>query len=176
MKIKERKTILIIFLLLTIIISIIGKVYFDKWLEVKMKKIEFGLAEPTFPFRDYTQEELNKMYPQIKNADVPTRTTPEETYAKFRQALKENNLQMAIEQLSRESERYGENVKLLEDAYKDGKFFEIYKEYPENIKKAYIYESIAQFYFIEENENGKKTIYPITFIKDSNGDWKIDNL
>ena len=177
MKIKGRKTILIILLLLTIITSIIGKVYFDKWLEVKMKKIEFGLAEPTFPFRDYTQEELNKMYPQIKNADVPTRTTPEETYAKFRQALKENNLQMAIEQLSRESERYGENVKVLEESFKKREFQNLYEHFPQKIEKVYMYETIAQYeYEFYSLEYRRTLIGSISFIKDSNGDWKIDSL
>jgi len=31
------------------------------------------------------------------------------------------------------------------------------------------------FYFIEEKD-GEKTSYPIDFIKDSNGDWKLDSL
>jgi len=175
MKIKDRKTILIIFLLLTIITSIIGKVYFDKWLEVKMKKIEFGLAEPTFPFRDYTQEELNKMYPQIKNADVPTRTTPEETYAKFRQALKENNLQMAIEQLSRESERYGENVEFLKKVYNKGELERGLEDYPENVWRENFGESRGSLCY-EQQIKGEGFIGCISFIKDSNGDWKIDNL
>lgn len=145
------------------------------WWQTKQLKIGQGLASEKFPYRDYTQEELDKMYPQIKNADVPTRTTPEQTYANFREALKINNLEMAIEQLSKESEKYGENKKTLEDAHEEGKFAKVYKEYPEKIEKEYIREATAQFYFLEK-KNGDMFRYPINFIKDSNGDWKIDNL
>jgi len=41
--------------------------YVNFWSEEKAKKIELGLAESTFPFRDYTQAELNEMYPQKNN-------------------------------------------------------------------------------------------------------------
>jgi hypothetical protein len=145
------------------------------WWKTKQLQIKLGIASDKFPYRLYTQEELNKMYPQIENADVPTRTTPEQTYANFREALKTNNLEMAVEQLSKESEKYEENKKTLEGAHGDGKFTEVYNEYPEKIEKEYMAEAMAQFYFVE-NKNGEKTSYPINFIKDSNGDWKIDIL
>jgi hypothetical protein len=140
-----------------------------------MQKVQLGLAEPTFPYRDYSQEELNKMYPQIKYADVPTRITPEETYAKFRQALKENNLEMAIEQLSKESERYRENVDDLTQAYKENRFYELYQSYPKEILQETISETLAQFYFNYKENDIRKTHF-INFIKDANGDWKLDSL
>ncbi|PIY75440.1 MAG: hypothetical protein COY85_00135, partial [Candidatus Portnoybacteria bacterium CG_4_10_14_0_8_um_filter_40_50] len=104
---KKIKIIIGIVILAALVIG--GYFYFQNWWEIKQIKIEKGLASEKFPWRDYTQEELAKMYPQIKYADVPTRITPEETYAKFRQALKDNNLEMAIEQLAEESEKYEEN-------------------------------------------------------------------
>jgi hypothetical protein len=145
------------------------------WWQTKQAQIKLGVASDKFPYRGYTQEELNKMYPQIKNADVPTRTTPEETYAKFREALKTNNLEMAIEQLSKESEKYEENKKTLEQAYKDGKFAGAYKEYPEKIEKQSMYESIASYYYFRK-VGGEDQKTHLSFIKDSNGDWKIDIL
>lgn len=154
----------------------LGNYYVQRWVDFKMAKVRQGLAQSQYPWRDYTAAELNKMYPQIKYADVPTRVTPEQTYAKFRQALKDNNLTIAIEQLSKSSrERWGENVADLTDAYNKGKFAEIYKKYLEKLEKSYMYESIAQYYFIE-SINGKITNYPISFIKDANGDWKMDSL
>jgi flagellar basal body-associated protein FliL len=169
---KRAKVILIIILLLAL--GLAG-VFGVQWWQKKMKMIELGLAEKTFPFRAYSEEELAKMYPQIPYANIPTRTTPEQTYAKFRQALKENNLEMALEQLSKESERYEENVEIITEAYKKGRFGEIYKKYPEEILKSDMYESIAEYYYLErvgENEVRQS----INFIKDSNGDWKLDSL
>ncbi|MFH1956805.1 MAG: hypothetical protein ABIJ28_04115 [Patescibacteria group bacterium] len=152
-----------------------GAIFGYRWYEIKMKKIEIGLAEPVFPYRDYTQEELNKMYPQIKYADVVTRVTPEETYAKFRQALKENNLEMAIGQLSKESERYEENKNDLTQAYKENRFNEAFENYPEKIEKSSMHESIASYYFLEKTAENNLRQY-ISFIKDANGDWKLDSL
>jgi len=119
---------------------------------------------------------LAKMYPQIRYADVPTRVTPEQTYAKFRQALKENNLDMAVEQLSRSSrERFNENKTDLEEAYNKGQFIEIYKKYPEKIIKDDVLGNFSQYYFNYLEGNNEKT-YVIQFLKDANGDWKMDNL
>ncbi len=147
------------------------------WWKVKQTQIKLGVASDKFPYRGYTPEELNKMYPQIKNADVLTRTTPEETYAKFREALRTNNLEMAIEQLSKESEKYGENKKTLNKFYQDNKFKDILDHYPDKINKVYMYEAIAQYeynYFSPEYK--QELTGDINFIKDSNGDWKIDIL
>ncbi len=166
---KKSKIFVIILILL---VFVAGYFYFQNWWETKELKIEKGLASDKFPWRDFSQEELAKMYPQIKYADVPTRITPEETYAKFREALRTNNLEMAIEQLSRESEKnYRENVADLEKIYKEGKFKELYKDYSETMQKEYIAESIAQFYFLEK-KNNETTRYSLNFVKDANGDWK----
>ncbi len=167
---------IIIIGVIAIIIFAVGGFYANKWFVIKMKKVQLGLAESTFPYRSYTQEELNKMYPQIKYADVATRTTPEETYAKFRKALKENNLEMAIEQFSRASnKRYKKYVDLLTKFYKENKFKELYKYYPEKIIKSSMYESIAQYNY-DKIENGEVFINSIDFTKDANGDWKLDSL
>jgi len=124
-------------LYLVIVVAVIAVGFFGyKFVNEKMIKVGLGLARQTFPFKDYTGEELEKLFPQIKNADVSTRVTPEETYAKFREALKNNNLEMAIAQLSPEAESYQRNVDILNKAYEEGKFGEAYNGYPEKIEKA----------------------------------------
>ena len=146
-----------------------------KWVGQKIEKVKIGLAEPNFPYRDYSQEELNKMYPQIKYADVPTRVTPEETYAKFRQALKENNLEMAVEQLSRDSKKYEENKNDLAQAHKESRFEDIYRDYPERIWRGTFGESIGQLCYNQQYESSE-FVGCSGFIKDINGDWKLDSL
>jgi hypothetical protein len=168
--ITSKKTVLII-----IILVIVGGWQFNGWRNAKLTQVELGLAEPSFPYRSYTEDELGKMYPQIKYADVQTRVTPEETYAKFRQALKDNDLEMAIEQLGKESAKYDENVKTIAEAYQQEEFEEAFDSYPEKINKESMYESIAQYEYDAE-ENGKVFVNSIDFIKNSSGDWKLDSL
>lgn len=164
------------YIAIIIVLAVVAGVFFGyKWYETKMQKVDLGLAERNFPYRDYTESELAKMYPQIKYADVETRITPEQTYAKFRQALKENNLEMAIEQLGKESEKYKENANTLTKFYQEKKFQELHQHYSEKIEKSSMYESIASFYFLkEQNENSLRQY--IGFVKNSQGDWKLDSL
>ncbi|MDD5290729.1 MAG: hypothetical protein PHZ04_01305 [Patescibacteria group bacterium] len=169
------KKIIIIGIIAIIVVGLFG-VYLNFWTMRKMDKVALGLASPDFPYADYTEEELAKMYPQIKYADVATRITPEQTYAKFRQALKENNLELAIEQLSKESgKRYNENKEALTQAHQEGRFGQIYSSYPEKIEKENMYEVRAQFYFLQK-EGDETMRYPLDFIKDVNGDWKLYSL
>ena len=172
---KQFKIALVV-LLVAAVVLVVGNYYVQRWTDAKMFKVSMGMAENTFPWRDYTEAELAKMYPQIRYADVPTRVTPEQTYAKFRQALKENNLDMAVEQLSKSSRgRFNENKDYLTKMFNEKKFSQIYKEYPEKIEKSLMGESIAEFYYLY-NEGGRTFREPLGFIKDANGDWKMDSL
>lgn len=115
------------------------------------------------------------MYPQIRYADVPTRVTPEQTYANFREALRTNNLELALEQLAVESKKYSDNRMVIEKAYTESRFQEAYSSYPEKTEKESMSESISSyFYFI--NKGGKEFKTHISFLKDANGDWKMDSL
>lgn len=152
-----------------------GAWWYQRWVSVKMSKMMLGLSEPIFPFHDRTEAELAKLYPQVKYADVPTRTTPEETYAQFRLGLKENNLEMVLAQLDKESGRYNENVTAVRKAYEEGKFAEIYKFYPSEITKTLLTESIAQYEYVIKRNN-KDFVQGIDFAKDKDGDWKMKSL
>jgi len=154
---------------------IVFRVAYMPWRETKEEKIMLGLARDYFPFRDYSVTELAKMHPQIKNADVPTRTTPEETYSLFREGLKENNLPMVLSQLSKDSARYQSNVGSIKKAFDEGRFAEIYEKYPEVIEESTIGDAFAEYHF-EQIENGIILIESIQFIKNSDGDWKLDTL
>lgn len=163
-------------MILVVSAVILGGFYCYKvWWPQRQAMIGLGLAESTFPWRAYTQEELNKLYPQIKYADVPTRVTPEQTYAKFREALRTNNLEVALNQLSVDSEKYNENKADLTNAYSEKRFTSIYASYSDKILEENKSESIAQYYFNYLENNVQKTHF-IDFIKDANGDWKMDSL
>jgi len=161
---------------LVVIAAFLGGFYFYKvWWPTKQLKIQAGLSSDKFPWRDYTQDELTKMYPQIRYADVPTRTTPEQTYAKFREALRTNNLEMALEQLSSESNRYAENKSSVENSYKDDKFISSINLYPEKNWRSTFGSSTGSLCY-EQSYDNKKIVGCTNFIKDANGDWKMDSL
>ena len=83
---------------------------------------------------------------------------------------------MAVEQLSKSSRgRFNENKDYLTKMFNEKKFSQIYKEYPEKIEKSLMGESIAEFYYLY-NEGGRTFREPLGFIKDANGDWKMDSL
>lgn len=147
------------------------------WWPKKQLKIQLGLAEPDFPWWDYTQEELDKLYPQIRYADVPTRVTPEETYAKFREALRTNNLELALEQFYDGNRTGVEATNSMRQFYEEDKFRELYNHYPANLEKVNMYESIAQYeYTYFSSQYDQELIGTIDFVKDANGDWKMDSL
>ena len=171
-----KKKILWVIIILVVSAAALGSWYFYRtWWPQRQAMISLGLAESKFPWRAYTQEELNKLFPQIRYADVSTRVTPEQTYANFREALRTNNLELALEQLSREENNYQSNKTSIEKASREGNFPNLSGLYLEKLNKSYMYESIAQYYFIDK-EGGKTTNYPINFSKDANGDWKMDSL
>ena len=62
-----------------------------------MARVDTGTARPTFPYSDYSQAELNKMYPQYINENVATTQTPEETHKLFVEKLKAGDLNGAVE-------------------------------------------------------------------------------
>ena len=172
---KQFKVTLVVLLVVFFALAL-GNYYVQRWTDFKMAKVSQGMAESKFPWRDYTQSELNKMYPQVRNADVPTRVAPEQTYANFRQALKDNNLEKALAQLSNSSrKRYRENAADLKEAYSKGEFISIYKKYPEKIIQDNMRGNFAQYYFNYKEIKSEKT-HILDFTKDANGDWKMDSL
>jgi hypothetical protein len=174
---KKRKVLWSIIIFVVAIGALGGYFCFQKWWDIKQVKIQRGLANEKFPWRDYTEQELNKMYPQIKNADVPTRITSEQTYANFREALRTNNLEMALEQLAVGTKMSIEAADNVKQFYKENKFIELFRRYPDSIKKVNMYESIAQYdYIYYSSQYKQELIGTINFIKDVNGDWKMDSL
>lgn len=154
---------------------IVFRTAYMPWREVKEQKIMLGLASPRFPYLNYSVDKLEKMHPQVKNADVPTRIAPKETYSLFRQGLKENNLPMVLDQLANDSARYDSNVESIKKAFDEGRFVEIYEKYPEVIEESTTGDAFAEYHF-DQIENEKVLVESIQFIKNSDGDWKLETL
>jgi flagellar basal body-associated protein FliL len=58
---KNKKCLAIAVVLLIVII--VGGFYATVWITNKMVKVREGLAEPTFPYRDYAPDQINKNNP-----------------------------------------------------------------------------------------------------------------
>lgn len=114
----------------------------------------------------YTQKELEEKFPP-QEYDVPAKNTPEQIYAKFRQALLDNDIELALEQI-REENRDG-----YREAFKDEeKLKEWIGELPENIIKENEYNNLA-YYDLDMGTEYKNTV---SFTKNQNGYWEIDQI
>lgn len=136
------------------------------WYMLKQDAIRIGLARPDFPYTKYSQDELNKMYPQYPNENVPTTQTPEETYAKFIAALKAGDIDGAMNNFGQKN--YDEHREILVKEQKKDNFGSILKILDQPIKSEMKLETIAQYRLRDK--------YFIEFIKDIDGIWKIESL
>ena len=183
-KLKKRKIITaVIFIIIFLAIVYLGWTEYNQWWQVRKEYVRMGLAENKFPYRMYTERELvekgiwTSESPALKA--VPTRTTPEETYAKFRQALIDGDLDKAAECFVKEKQE--EYKEALIKAKEEGRIPEILDQlteiYPrgETITKGYMGEAITT-YEIFIIENGKKVSNAIPFEKNWDGDWLIKDL
>lgn len=182
---KSRKKLVtvIIFIIILIAIGYLVGTEINRWWKVRKEYIRMGFASDKFPFRMYTEKELVEMGRWPVESDyynsIPTRTTPEETYAIFKQALIDGDLDKAVECfVEQKREEYRE---ALIKAKEEGRIPEILKQlteiYPrgERIVNGRNDTSIATYeFFIIEND--KKISHPLGFVKDENGDWKLENL
>lgn len=143
------------------------------WYMLKQEAVRIGMARPNFPYRQYSLEELNKMYPQYPNENVPTRQTPEETYARFIAALKAGDLESASRQFV--AEKQAEWLGSLKKIKEGGLLEKMIKDLDQTPSKVNMYEVAAQ-YEIGVEKDGRVWSHALNFIKDSNGDWKIKSL
>ena len=131
-----------------------------------MARVETGTARPTFPYSDYSLDELNKLYPQYPAEDVVATQTPEETYAKFREYLKNNNVEGALSLI------FERNKKDYNDAFyqakKENTIFDLYKKLPQNLEKVSCYDTICTYKVDSDTF--------IRFQKEINGVWLIESL
>ena len=145
-----------------------------------------GYASDKFPFKMYTVKELAEkgLYPESLYEDVLTRTRPEETYAIFRQALIDGDLDKVTEcfiEGKRKETREG-----LQRVKKQGFLQEMLRDLPERLEDTYKYtesaenrdldsRSLASYYYVLPDDPERET-QTIFFVKNKDGDWLIEDL
>jgi len=184
---KERRKIvsIVIFLIIIGIFMYWAATEVNQWWKVRKEYIRMGLASDKFPYRMYTERELYEMGRWVGESQelnaVPTRTTPEETYAIFRQALIDEDFDKAAECFVKEKQ--AEYKEAILKAKEEGRLNDIIKKLTdisprgERIVKGSTGSATASYEILyKEVGNEKFTSHAIIFYKDWNGDWKMDDL
>ena len=148
--------------MIIVLIIVILYISFVVWTAIRIKRGDLVKWDNQW----YTKEELAKKFPP-QVYEVESKNTPEEVYAKFRQALLDNDIETALSQI-REEKR---------DLYKDvfgdkGKFNIWVNKLPEKLIK--IREEGNYSYF--DVDYGTEFLNTATFIKNINGYWEIDQI
>ena len=177
---------LVLFIIVFAAMAFFGWMQYLRWYQERKIYIDAGLTEDHFPYRFLSERELvdrglwDGESPEL-NA-VPTRTTPEETYAKFRQALVDDDMDKAAECFIKEKkEEYRSAlIKAKEEGRIPGIIEKLKDISPEGkrITKGSVGDASTSYEFLyKKNENDIKFIsHFIGFEKDWEGDWKMENL
>ena len=185
-KTRKKITTVVIFLIILGVLGYWVGIQVNDWWQVRKDYIDRGLASDKFPFKLYTTEELAErgLYSESLYEDVPTRITPEETYAKFRQALIDEDFDTAAEcfvEGRREESRTGLQ------RVKDQRFLqEMIRDLPERLEDTYKYTegvenrnldtiSLASYYYLLPDDSAREA-QTIFFVKNKHGDWLIEDL
>jgi len=177
---RKRKIITaVIFFIIFLAIVYFGWAEYNQWWKARKEYVRMGLAEDKFPYRMYTERELIEMgrWPvESKYYDsIPTRTTPEETYAKFRQALIDEDSDKAAECFideKRDTVRKG-----LVDIFGDKQLKDqMLEDLPIKIDSIDIIGRSSVYYDYSIIREGKKIAQTMSFVKSLNGDWLIEDL
>ena len=185
-KSKKKIIAVVVFLIILIAVGYLVGIEVNDWWQVRKEYIKMGYASDKFPFRMYTAEELAEkgLYPESLYEDVPTRTRPEETYAIFHQALIDEDLKKAAECFIEEQQK--EIREGLEKVRKEGLLQNMLNDLPEKLEDTYMYNegvenrdlnkiSLTSYDYVKPNDP-EKMAHTIGFVKNKNGDWKIEDI
>lgn len=144
------------------------------WFLNKQKRVKAGTARATFPYSDYSVEELNKLYPQYLNVDVPTTRTPEQTHRMFVERLKADDLNGAVE-CCFAPENWVEMKAGLARVKEKGELGQMVVDLDVEIRKNFVGDTLASYdYFVKKDD--KDVAGSISFSKNSDGIWLIKSL
>jgi len=177
---------LVLFIIIFCAIVYIGWSSCSDWYKERQQWVKMGFAEDKFPYKMLGERELVEKglwsgeSPAL-NA-VPTRTTPEETYAKFRQALIDGDIDKAVECFTKEKqEEYRDTLLKAEE---EGRIPGVIKKMTDILPRG---ERITtgstgdasttyEILFKEKETDTMYTSYPVLFDKNWDGDWLMEDF
>jgi len=191
---KRKKIItVVVFFVVILVILYVGITAGIAWWQEKQYWVKAGFASDKFPFRMFTERELVEKglwsgeSPSL-NAVVTT-VRPEETYAKFRQALINGDLDRASEYFVENQQEDWE--KSLYEIQANGFLQDMINDLPEKLEDTYVYTDdftgkdtknrnlnntaidLHEYIIVRDGENWSQTI---TFRKNWDGVWLIESL
>ncbi|OGH71745.1 MAG: hypothetical protein A2921_00070 [Candidatus Magasanikbacteria bacterium RIFCSPLOWO2_01_FULL_43_20b] len=158
-----------------ITVAVLFLIFFSfAWAMNRQNLVLAGLAKPFFPYFKYSQEELNKLYPQYINVDVATTRSPEETHKKFVEKLKAGDLNGAVECCFVRGK--WEAQKQFFQGVKDKKLWDVMmRDLDTKIQQNLLLDTMATYSYTGVSDGGKYG-HTISFIKNSQGVWLIESL
>ena len=180
---KKRKKIItaVIFFVIIAAIIYLGWTEGSRWWQERKKWIDMGFAHDKFPFKMLTERELVEKglwsgeSPAL-NA-VPTRTRPEETYAKFRQALVDGDMDKAAECfIDNQQEAWRKSLYEIKDKnLLQGMLNDLPEKLEDNLNRDLSNKSWESYDYVLSNDP-EKWARIIEFYKNWNGDWLIGDI
>jgi len=165
----------------------------NRWWQVRKEYVKMGFAEDKFPYRMYTERELVETGRWIGESqeliNTPTRVRPEQTYAIFRQALMDGNMDKAVDCFVKN--RKEEWRKSLYEIKEKEYLKNMLNDLPEKLEDTYFYTdditgegtkdrdldhtTMSSYYYISKNDP-ERMAQTMTFLKNFDGDWLIEDL
>jgi hypothetical protein len=191
---KKKKTItVVVFSVIILVILYVVATSGVQWWQEKQMWVNAGFASDKFPFRMFTERELVEKglwsgESSVLNAVITT-VPPEEIYAKFRQALIDGNLDLAVECFIENQQ--ADWKKSLYEIKENGFLQGMINDLPRELEDTYIYTDeftgkdtknrnlnntaidLHEYIIIRDGKNWSQTI---TFRKNWNGVWLIESL
>ncbi len=177
---------LILFIIIVLALGFWGYAEYQNWYQARKIYIDAGLTEDHFPYRFLSERELAEKGRMVVESqelmNVPTRTTPEETYAKFKQALIDRDIEKAVSCFTKEKQAEYRNalLKAKEEGRIPGIIEKLTEIYPEGkrITKGSVGDASTSYELLyKEKENDTKFIsHSIGFEKNWDGDWLMENF
>ena len=158
-----------------ITVAVLFLIFFSfSWTMNRQDLVLAGLAKPFFPYFKYSQDELNKLYPQYINVDVATTQSPEETHKKFVEKLKAGDLNGAVECCFVKG-GWGEQKKSFQGVKDKGLWDVMVKDLDTEIRQNYVGDTEMTYGYLAKSDGGELG-HIISFIKNSQGVWLIESL
>ncbi len=168
---KPFKIIISIFVVAIVVLLSIGAWL---WYAQSQMYVKIGFAQDKFPYRLFTANEMGNMYSQEPLEGIATTQTPEQTHAKFIEALKKGDIDGAVECCVLKSER--ENMREKLNRINNNKMFDLMLKDISIIEKESLYEEGIASYMFYGTYKGEKVGGLMSFRKNLQGVWMIESF
>lgn len=143
------------------------------WFVGKQERVANGTARATFPYSDYSIEELNKIYPQNVLEGVVTTRSPEETHRMFIEKLTVNDIEGALSCCVVQGAR--EEIRETIDTAKNKGMYNVMLGDIGRIEADFVGDGMATYLYTAKYRDATVTNF-MRFVKNQQGIWLIKSF